>query len=93
MYKSVIELDEFKAGPPENHGYYKTWMDKTDHHHWQNGHPNWWEWFDGWRGGADRSFIGEATLEEVREALMAASNNILESQHDVRLDYKAWEAP
>ena len=64
-------------------------MDKTDHLHWQNGHPNWWEWSDGWRGGADRSFIGETPPEEGREALMAASNHILDSQHDAWLDYKA----
>ena len=63
MLKTVITSDEFKAGPPDNHGYYKTWMDKTDHHHWQNGHPNWWEWYESFRA-ADPPFIGDMSIEQ-----------------------------
>ena len=80
-----------QAAPPQGHDHItRILTSRDDHQHWQSAHPSWWEWFDGWRGGADRSLIGEATPEEGREALMAASNNILDSQHDAWLDYKAW---
>ncbi len=80
-----------KSAPPQGHDHItRILTSRDDHQHWQSAHPSWWEWFDGWRGGSDRSLIGEATAEEGREALMAASNNILDSQHDAWLDYKAW---
>ena len=89
MYKSVVESDEFKAGPPENHGYYKTWMDKTDHHHWQNGHPNWWEWYESFRA-ADSPFIGDMSIEEGMQHIIDTSDRVLENTKEEYDSWKSW---
>ncbi|MCY3958232.1 MAG: ABC transporter substrate-binding protein [Chloroflexi bacterium] len=89
MLKTVIESEEFKAGPPANHGYYKTWMDKTDHHHWQNGHPNWWEWYESFRA-ADPPFIGDMSIEEGMQHIIATSDRVLENTKAEYDEWKAW---
>ncbi|MCY3896637.1 MAG: hypothetical protein OXG17_09250 [Chloroflexi bacterium] len=88
MLKTVIESDDFKAGPPENHGYYKTWMDKTDHHHWQNGHPNWWEWYESFRA-ADPPFTGLMSIEQGMQRIIKTSDRVLE---DTRQKYDSWKS-
>ena len=89
MVKSVVDSDEFKAGPPENHGYYKTWMDKTDHHHWQNGHPNWWEWYESFRA-ADPPFIGDMSIEEGMQHIIDTSDRVLENTKEEYDSWKVW---
>ncbi|MYA60433.1 MAG: carbohydrate ABC transporter substrate-binding protein [Chloroflexi bacterium] len=89
MLKTVIESDEFKAGPPENHGYYKTWMDKDDHHHWQNGHPNWWEWYESFRA-ATPPFIGDMSIEEGMQHIINTSDRVLEDNKEEYDSWKAW---
>ena len=80
-----------QVAPPQGHNHItRILTGRNDHQHWQSAHPSWWEWFDGWRKGSDKSFIGEVTPEEGRAALLAASNNILENQHDAWVDYKNW---
>ena len=89
--KDVLSSDTMAGGPPENHGMISDMLQgRSDHRHWQSAHPDWWEWFNTWRGGADRSFIGEQTPEEGRASLMAASDRILANTHDRWLEYKAW---
>ncbi len=88
MIKTVVDSDEFRAAPPENYGYFKTWMDKTDHHHWQNGHPNWWEWYESFRA-ADATFIGDMTVEEGMQHIINTSNRVLE---DTKEEYDSWKA-
>ena len=89
MLKTVVESDEFKAGPPENHGYYKTWMDKDDHHHWQNGHPNWWEWYESFRA-ADAPFVdNNVSIEEGMQKIIDTSDRVLE---DTKEEYDSWKA-
>ena len=89
MLKTVVESDEFKAGPPDNHGYYKTWMDKTDHHHWQMGHPNWWEWYESFRA-ADPPFIGDMSIEEGMQHIINTSDRVLENTKEEYDSWKAW---
>lgn len=88
MLKTVIESDDFKSGPPENHGYYKTWMDKTDHHHWQNGHPNWWEWYESFRA-ADPPFSSLMSIEQGMQRIINTSDRVLE---DTRQKYDSWKS-
>ncbi len=88
MLKSVIHTDAFKAGPPENHGYYKTWMDKTDHHHWQTGHPNWWEWYESFRAAAPL-FSGEMSIEAGMKRIIDTSDRVLA---DSRRAYDSWKS-
>ena len=88
MLKTVIESDEFKAGPPENHGYYKTLMDKTDHHHWQMGHPNWWEWYESFRA-SNKAFILEESVEEGMQRVINTSDRVL---GDTKEEYDTWQA-
>ena len=89
MLKTVITSDEFKAGPPDNHGYYKTWMDKTDHHHWQNGHPNWWEWYESFRA-ADPPFIGDMSIEQGMQHIIDTSDRVLENTKEEYDSWKGW---
>ena len=88
MLKSVIQSDAFKAGPPQNHGYYRTWMDKTDHHHWQTGHPNWWEWYESFRAAAP-PFSGEMSIEAGMQRIIDISNRVLA---DTRQAYDSWKS-
>ena len=89
MLKSVIQSDEFKAGPPQNHGYYKTWMDKTDHHHWQTGHPSWWEWYESFRA-ADPLFNGDMSIDEGMQRIINTSDRVLENTKGEYDEWKAW---
>ena len=86
MLKTVVASDEFKAGPPANHGYYKTWMDKEDHHHWQNGHPGWWEWYEAFRA-ADSAFAGDVSADEGMSRVIDTSDRALKNSYE---DYVRW---
>ena len=91
VHKDVLNSPTMDAAPPQGHSHLATILTtKDDHSHWQSAHPSWWEWFDGWRKGTDKSFLGEVTPEEGRKALTAASDRILDSQHDQWVKYKDW---
>ena len=89
MLKTAITSNEFKAGPPENHGYFRTWMDKTDHHHWQMGHPNWWEWYESFRAADAPSVDANVSVEEGMQEIINTSDRVLE---DTKEAYDAWQA-
>ena len=85
--KTVVESGSFEAEPPENHGYCETWMDKTDHHHWQNGHPNGWEWYESFRA-AVATFIGGMSIGEGMQHVVDTSDRVLA---DTKEEYDAWK--
>ena len=91
VHKDVLNSKTMDAAPPQGHEHIaRILTTKDDHSHWQSAHPSWWEWFDGWRKGTDKSFLGEVTPEEGRKALTAASDRILTSQHDQWVKYRDW---
>ena len=64
-------------------------MDKTDHHHWQNGHPNWWEWYESFRA-ATPPFIGDMSIEEGMQHIIDTSDRVLENTKEEYDEWKAW---
>ena len=89
--KKALSSTTMADAPPHSHAdIARILTTKNNHHHWQSAHPAWWEWFEAWRSESDRSFLGEITPEEGREALTDASNQLLELQHDAWFAYKHW---
>ena len=89
MLKTVVASDEFKEGAPDNHGYYKTWMDRDDHHHWQNGHPGWWEWYEAFTA-ADSAFAGQVSGEEGMLQIIKTSDRALSNSYEAYVRWKDW---
>ena len=82
----------FEAGPPENHGLFRTYVEEDPNPRSQQlGHPAWLEWWEAWFAPSE-ILNGEQTVDEAMGKRVEQSNLILEQSAEAYQELKDYIA-
>ena len=92
MFKDVLTSPAFEAGPPENHGLFRTYVEEDPNPRSQQlGHPAWLEWWEVWFAPS-QILNGEQTVDEAMGKRVEQSNLILEQSAEAYQELKDYIA-
>ena len=92
MFKDVLTSPAFEAGPPENHGLFRTYVEEDPNPRSQQlGHPAWLEWWEAWFAPSE-ILNGEQTVDEAMGKRVEQSNLVLEQSAEAYQELKDYIA-